>query len=183
MFREKGVTGGDPAADHSSRIHAKMFGGTLMPTVTDWIQTACTIALMVFTGVYVWLTRKILNSTRPQPHVIVSLPREGKLRVLLSIKNLGSRPAYNVAIEINPSLDMIAPTEAFKGASAPMLQQSFLGPESEVHGFVASTLSVLGSSVKKFDVKLRYRDFEGRQYSDSYCIDLGAYIYPKHFGT
>jgi hypothetical protein len=141
-----------------------------------------TILLALLTAAYVIFTYQILRSTRPQPHVFVSLPTS-EIEIFLSIKNIGARPAYDVHITIDPSLDTLAPTDAFKGASGPMLYQPFMPPESEVRNFVTSTLEVLSVKNKqtKFKIHIRYKDSERRSYSDKYEIDFASYVFEKKF--
>ena len=103
-----------------------------------------TMLLALLTAAYVFFTYKILDATRPRPHVFVSLPSE-QMNIFLSLKSVGSRPAYDVKIEIDPSLDIIAPTDAFKGASTSMLKQSFLAPNTELRNFVSTSLQVLSN--------------------------------------
>ncbi len=146
------------------------------------LNQSSTILLALLTAAYVYFTYKILDSTRPQPHVFVSLPSE-ELNIYLSINNVGSSPAYDVEVTIDPSLDLIAPTDAFKGASKPMLKQSFLPPETEIKNFVSSTLQILNNKggTTIFKVGIKYRDYNYRHYSDAYEIDVASYVYEKRF--
>jgi hypothetical protein len=146
------------------------------------VDSISTILLALLTAAYVVFTYQILKSTRPQPNVFASLPAD-EIEIHLSIKNIGNRPAYDVQVSFDPSLDTLAPTGAFKGAAGPMLRQPFMPPESEVRNFVSSTIKVLSdkSAPKKFKVGIRYKDSEDRPYSDSYEIDLETYVFDKKF--
>jgi len=148
------------------------------------IDSISTIVLAFLTAGYVIVTYSILRSTRPQPHVFVSLPTDDEdFRVFLSIKNMGNRPAYNVHITFEPSLDILAPTPQFKGAAGPMLNQPFMPPEAEVRNFLSSSLQVhaLPDDKKRFKVQLSYKDSQRRKFADTYHIDLGSYIFEKKF--
>ncbi len=146
------------------------------------LDSISTVLLALLTGAYVFFTYKILDSTRPQPHVFVSLPSE-QMDIFLSLKNIGNRPAYDVQITVDPSLDVIAPSEAFKGASSPMLRQTFLPPGTEIRNFVSSSVQVLSEKgvTTKFKIDIKYRDVNFRRYSDSYEIDVASYVYEKRF--
>ena len=146
------------------------------------VGDVATILLALLTSAYVVFTYQILRSTRPQPHVIAAL-RADEIEILLSIKNIGARPAYDVRVTFDPSLDLLAPTQYFKGAGSPLLTQSFLPPETEVCNLVSSTVKVLSdaSAPRRFRVTIRYSDFQRRNYSDSYEIDLGSYVFENKF--
>jgi len=149
------------------------------------MDSVSTIVLAVLTAAYVIFTYQILKATRPQPHVFASLPRGEDIEVYLSIKNIGNRPAYDVKVTFSPDLDLLAPTNQFKGAAGPLLNQPFMPPESEVRNFVSSTLTVLSlpEKDKRFKVDLTYFDSKRRSYSDSYYIDLSSYIFVKKFSS
>jgi len=146
------------------------------------INDVSTVLLALLTAAYVVFTYQILRTTRPQPHVYASLP-SNDMDVHLSIKNIGSRPAYDVIVTFEPSLDILAPTKQFKGSAEPLLIQPFMPPESEVKNFITSTVHILSDKTapKIFNVKIQYRDSEERSYSDKYKIDLGSYIYTNKF--
>lgn len=141
--------------------------------------------LAILTMVYVVLTYLILNSTRKtsleqtRPFVFASLPVEG-FEVLLSIKNVGNRPAYNVVISFNPSLDVLS-TSQLKGTYEPLLNQSFLPPNFELRNMLNSTVEVLqeGINLPTFDVTLSYLDSDGNPFTHNYTINLGSYVFNK----
>jgi hypothetical protein len=156
------------------------------PGPLERVGPISTVILAFLTACYVMLTYQILKATRPQPTVFVSLPTNDEdSTVLLSIKNIGARPAYNVNVTIEPSLDILAPTEAFKGTAGPMLNQPFMPPESEVLNVVSCTPKILGLSEdeKRFKVQIRFKDSQGCGYSDSYQIDLSTYIFERKFNS
>jgi len=134
------------------------------------------------TATYVVFTYKILKSTQPRPLVFASIPATQD-HVRLSIKNIGNRPAYKVEIAFDPSLDILAPNEHYKGASTPMLKQSFIPPDSEFSNIISHPIHVLNlkSGETKFKVTLRYEDADGNAFNDLYYIDLSSYIFIKHY--
>lgn len=73
------------------------------------------------------------------PYVVVSLPVDSSA-IWFSVKNVGSRPAYNVEINISPSLEELSKDGRFKGMADPLLNQSFLPPNYEVKNLVSTTL-------------------------------------------
>ncbi|MGD1045462.1 MAG: hypothetical protein ABR936_09075 [Bacteroidota bacterium] len=146
------------------------------------INNISSILLALLTATYVVFTYKILNSARPRPLVFASLPATHE-NVFLSIKNIGNRPAYNVEIVFDPSLDILAPNEHYKGAAEPMLKQSFMPPETEHTNILTSPIHILNRNKdeSKFKVTVRYEDADGKTFSDSYYIDLSSYIFIKHY--
>jgi len=145
-----------------------------------------TALLAILTAGYVLLTYWILKSTRQsiqeqtRPFVIASLPLEG-FEIVLSIKNIGNRPAENVNVHFDPPLDRIGEDFPLKEAAEGLPSQSFMPPEFEVRQPVALTPAVLklDSSEKVFKVSLHYCDSQGVTYSDKYDINLGSYVQAK----
>jgi len=145
-----------------------------------------TIVLAILTGGYVLLTYWILKSTRQsiqeqtRPYIVTSLPLEG-MELMLSVKNIGSRPAYNVKVTFNPSLDILGGDTWFKEAWQPLLSHSFLPPHFEVRNPVGITphIVTLPPDQKVFHVTVAYSDSEGTTYPDSYTIDLNSYVFQK----
>ena len=146
------------------------------------INNISNILLALLTATYVVFTYKILNSTRPRPLVFASLPSTQGY-VYLSIKNIGTRPAYKVEIVFDPSLDILALDEQFKGATIPMLKQPFMPPDTEFRNLITDDIYILNRKKEEtnFNVSLRYEDAVGNVFSDYYHIDLNSYIYEKIF--
>jgi len=146
------------------------------------INDITTILLALLTAVYVVFTYQILKSSRLHPHVYANLTTN-EIKVYLSIKNIGSQPAYDVKITFEPSLDILAPTEGFKGSAGPLLKQPFMAPNSEISNLVSTTVQVLlGKNIQtKFNVSVRYKDVDGRSYSDEYKIDLSSFVFQNKF--
>jgi hypothetical protein len=148
------------------------------------IDGISTVVLSLLTASYVILTYQILKSSRHQPHVFVNLPTDDTdFDLYLSIKNIGNRPAYDVVITIEPSLDILAPADAYKGASEPMLKQPFMAPESEIKNLISNSVKIhsLSEDKKRFNIQLRYKDSQGHKYSDAYRINIGSYLFEKKF--
>lgn len=145
--------------------------------VTRFNQISTTL-LALLTAAYVLFTYQILKTGRPQPNVFAHLPKVDQ-KIYLSIKNIGSRPAYKVEVEFKPHLDVLAPTKMHLGASTPMLRQPFMAPDSEIRNFITSTIQVihLDHDKKDFAVSVQYSDSDGNEYSDSYRIDLSSYVF------
>jgi Ca2+/Na+ antiporter len=142
--------------------------------------------LAVLTAGYVLLTYWILKSTRQsiqeqtRPYIVASLPLDG-FEVVLSIKNIGNRPANNVKVTFDPSLDVIGGEFSLKGTGQPLLTQSFMPPQFEVRNPVGLTPNIvkLDPAQKLFRVSIKYNDSQGVQYSDEYGIDLNSYVYHR----
>jgi hypothetical protein len=150
------------------------------------INNIATTLLAILTAAYVAFTYYILKSTQAQPNVIAFLYDVGgpnDIEIYLSIKNIGTRPAYEVEVTFYPPLEILAPTEFIKGASGPMLKQPYMPPGLDVRNLVSTTLNVLHmkDESKKFKVKIRYRDFKYKWYDDTFEIDLGSFIFKEKF--
>ena len=119
------------------------------------------VLLFFLTAVYVTLTYLILESSRKtsaeqmRPFVYASLVLEG-MEILLSVKNMGNRPACNVRLNFDPSLDLLSPGPQFQGAAEPLLNQSFMPPDFEVRNFITSTMHVVSAESKNKRFKVRY---------------------------
>src|ERR1035437_1508350 len=139
-------------------------------TLTNLIAFA---ALLV-TGIYVYLTGRILDSSRSfaneqiRPFVVMSMPLDGEsTRIILSIKNVGVRPALDVRIKCVPS-----PQELLKWSRggfdiSRMLEQPMIAPNQEFRAYLCETFYVLekGTSYPThFDVSIRYRDSNDNPY-------------------
>ncbi len=148
------------------------------------INGVSNVFLSVLTAGYVFLTYWILKSTRQaileqaRPYVIATLPLENE-QVWLSIRNIGNRPAFNINVTITPSLEALG---ARSELWSPLLNQSFLAPDREVHNSLVTGYSTLGLEPNKkvFKVKVEYTDSDDILYPHKpYTIDLNSYVFPK----
>ncbi len=140
--------------------------------------------LAILTAAYVILTFFILRSSQKtmqeqsRPYVVVSLPVDSSA-IWFSVKNVGSRPAYNVEINISPSLEELSKDGRFKGMADPLLNQSFLPPNYEVKNLVSTTLHAnrVNPENRVFTVSYSYADSNNEIYRHSYTIDMNSVIF------
>jgi len=138
--------------------------------------------VVILTAGYVLFTAWILKSNRKsieeqtRPFVVASLPLQG-FEILLSVKNIGNRPAKNVQVAFVPSLDSIHADPPFAKTAQPLLAQIFMPPGFEVSNPIALTTDILSTTARVFHVTVKYTDSRGEEYSEAYDIDLNSYVY------
>ena len=145
-----------------------------------------TVVLAFLTAAYVILTFLLLKSTRAsieeqhRPYVVASLPVD-KFLVFCRIENSGDRPAYSVNVKFSPDLEALSGDGTFRGMAEPLLFQSFLPPHFSVQNMVSLTVHALSvpAANKEFSVTVTYKDAKGKQYSDSYTINVNSYLFEK----
>jgi hypothetical protein len=145
-----------------------------------------TSLLAILTAGYVLLTYWILRSTRQsiqeqtRPYVVASLPLDG-FQIMLTLRNFGNRPAHNVKVRFDPSLDTIGGDFPLRDAAESSLTQSFMAPSFEIRNPIALAPQVinLDSSQTMFHVFVEYSDSQGVKYSDEYEINLNSYVHGK----
>ena len=122
-------------------------------TLVSKLNSLSTILLGIFTLTYVLLTYLILQSNNKmvaeqnRPFVIFNLPTEGT-NLLLSIKNIGKRPALNVSINTNPELTNFITLQGFTFDKSvfPLLSQKFLPPGIDIRNIIGQTMDILEMS-------------------------------------
>lgn len=104
--------------------------------MSDWIITFATLVLAVLTGIYVWLTRRILNA-QSDPRVIITVVHDEDRTSMLQlvVKNIGTGIAYDIRFEFSRPL----PAEAF-GLSEEEAKQ----PEEMTDGPLIDGIPALG---------------------------------------
>ena len=141
------------------------------------------IIIALATCVYVYYTIKLLRVTQEsieeqnRPYIVVSLPTRNR-KLDLCIENLGNRPAHNVKIECNPSLDSLAVCDVGNKMFYRLFNQASLAPSQRVLGLVALTPEIIRSNVpKRFEFKVWYYDSIGKSYFDQIVIDVSDYLW------
>lgn len=150
-------------------------------TLISKFNSLSTILLTIFTLIYVFLTYLILRSNNKmiaeqnRPFVIFNLPTEGTY-LILSIKNIGKRPAYDVNINTNPELKNFVTLKGFTFDKSvfPLLSQKFLPPGIDIRNIIGQTMQVIEmpTEEKKIEVSIGYHDSFGNKYSENYNVDL-----------
>ena len=149
------------------------------------LNSLSTILLAIFTLIYVFLTYLILRSNNKmvteqnRPFVILSLPTEGTNLILL-IRNIGKRPAYNVKISLSSNIKNLITLKGFtfEKSVLPFLSQKFLPPGIDIRNIIGQTMKILELSEeqKKIEISIDYSDSFKNIYSDNYEIDLNNSI-------
>jgi hypothetical protein len=113
-----------------------------------------------------------------RPYVVVSLPIVGR-HLEIEIRNIGARPAFDVAVLIDPPLEQLQKGFTTSGPDyRPLLNQTYLPPDFRVRNMLSHTYSVATdeSAPTRFSVSCTYSDGH-RQYHEDYVIDIGAYLF------
>jgi len=143
--------------------------------------------LAFLTYLYVLLTFFILKSNNKliqeqiRPYVIVSFPIKVS-DVILSIKNLGKRPAFNVKITIDPDIS-IYQDEMTKGNFNTYLDQNMIAPRQRFECYLTDAFDLVSDKGKQlnkvFLINIKYEDSNKNKFSDVYNIDLSSMISEK----
>ena len=121
--------------------------------------------------------RKVPGSTaerRPPPKVIVDfIFSEGLFFV--SIKNLGTQPAYKVSIQFDPEIKGVGGTKNI--SDLPLFRNiEFLAPQKEITTFLdTAALYFTRKEPTKIAIDVTYHDFQHRQYTTTIKHDLEIY--------
>lgn len=148
----------------------------------DLFNGILTSALVVITGVYTYLTYRIVKSNQKaiqeqyRPYVVVFIESKN-LNMLFWVKNIGSRPAHNISIKINPEIPVVK--ESRVDTINKMLNQKFMPPSFSVSNIIMGTPEYVDNSDynRVYDIAVNYTDSSGKEYNEKYTIDLSRYIY------
>ena len=153
---------------------------------SSWVTAVATVVLAIITFFYARYTKKIIkqnadiNRELMRPYVVVDLLSQDQ-KIHLRIRNIGKRPAYDVNIDIDPSIDSIELNEGtIKIDNKNVLSQSFISPEYEQLLMLTATFKYLNKKEEKpqtFTTKISYKDSNKIPYDKTYKIDLGAIVY------
>jgi hypothetical protein len=153
---------------------------------TNWLNKNSNALIVIVTAIYALLTYFILRSNNKhleettRPYIVVSLPAK-ELKIYLSIKNVGKRPACDVKVEFEPALHTIGKGFYDETWSKPLMTQLFMPPMYEVSNLIGTTFEVLNSNtvMPTIKAKISYTDLEKKKYKEEYNIDLSSYIFNK----
>lgn len=121
--------------------------------------------------------RKIPGSAterRPPPKVIVDfIFSEGLF--FISIKNIGTQPAYKVSIRFDPEIKGVEGTKNI--SKLPLFRNiEFLAPQKEITTFLdTAALYFAREEPTKIAIDVTYQDFQHRQYTVTIKHDLEIY--------
>ncbi len=162
-------------------------------SISDWITAIATVVLAFITWYYAKLTKRMLKSTENalaeelRPYVVVDILVENH-QIILRIRNIGKRPAFNTIISIEPDVDdIILEVEKTKKKLlniSPFLNQKFISPGYEIK-FVLNIgpqyLKIKDSTRNYvYNFSISYSDSSGKLFSNEKCtIDLDNIIYDE----
>lgn len=159
------------------------------------INAIATAILVLITGWYAYITKKILKSGEDtskemlRPYIVVNIYSED-LFINLSISNIGKRPAKDLNITFDPSLKMIEKAnsenlendKSYEGFDhEPMLNQKFMPPNHSVNTVLAYNPFFIHNErlPRIYTVTFTYKDLNNISYKEEYTFDLSSYVY-KH---
>ena len=152
------------------------------------------IVLVLITGVYVWLTSRILMTNQAtvremktqredmfRPYVVVSISLVGDTPIFrLKIRNTGKTAARNLRLSLNKRFYQFGRTidnfnlKCHYAFNSPI---SYFPPEAELTFYLANLMTVLGPEAdanvtpSKFTVSAQY-EFFNREVTEENTIDL-----------
>ena len=166
-----------------------------MENIIEAITASATVILAVITGIYAWLTRKILKESErvrldAQKPKIAIYPREKyeKLKrtdeaqsVYLCVENVSMAPAYDVNLELlDPSFELPShSSEVRLLKDIPIIESGigYLPPRHERSNRLsnANEYSAHDELMQRHtQIKVTYRDCRNKPYDDSICFDFRA---------
>lgn len=151
--------------------------------IIDWLNTyngviigVATVVLVGITGIYVYLTWRLLKANNT-PEIAISLcPHEAYLPcIMLCIENIGTGAARNIQFQTDLS---------FKPDGDRALEElgllrdgiDYLGPGQKIEHFLVSVLGKLEDLKKTpFEISVTYTDSVKRTYQRAFHLDFGEY--------
>lgn len=115
-----------------------------------------------------------------RPYVIATVEPSAASRHLfdLSLRNIGSRPALNVTVRLDPPPKRARETEGLEMAKIKMLNEpiAMVAPDQEMRAFYDSHVERkdVDGLPTSHDVSLTYHDTSGHAYTEHSVIDLDA---------
>ncbi|NTV47712.1 MAG: hypothetical protein HGB11_14605 [Chlorobiales bacterium] len=156
--------------------------------VMERINKNSTFILTVLTGVYVYLTYKILRSNeeiiseQTRPYIIITCPLNIHTRqIQFFLKNIGQRPAFDVKIELKPKIDTIVKNHDLKHLwknYEEKLNQIFMPPNASIFSIIGYEDEFINEKEEKntIEVSIKYFDSGNRFYSHKYKINLLSFL-------
>ena len=143
-----------------------------------------TSLLVIITGVYAYFTYRILRANERvvgtiqeqinssvRPYVYFDLVTDGPL-IIAKIKNTGLTAAHDVSVNIDPKLLVTLHGRTFDARITSTLI-TLMPPGKEIEEFIESYSAFEKENPSlKYKGNLSYRDVNGRDYMESFEIDL-----------
>jgi len=151
--------------------------------ITQWIQIGASLILAILTGIYVYLTKKILYEMKKarkeekKPYIVidVDIPRVPIFNLIM--KNIGTGPAKNVEVKFDP--DIYLPHEGVKLSELPLFQRiKYFSPGKEHKLFLGMSWDKINDqnlTDLKIKVYLAYENMWGENIHDEMAIDFTIY--------
>ena len=163
---------------------------SFMNTNSGSIIAILTFVLAVITGMYAFLTWKMVKETKkmreiqsePQISVFYKSKDEYINLIDIVIKNIGQGPAYKLTFKTNPDFEYsegkkISELNIFKNGL------KYLAPNQELVFFLNSLIEISSKKLcSSFDVTVNYEDESGKKYERNYNIDLSEIFGLRHVG-
>jgi hypothetical protein len=158
-----------------------------------WLLVVQALTLVAIV-IYVWKTWSMANATRQaaeaskagieemrrareeesRPYVLATIQLKGRLLKLL-LKNFGRRPASNVHVVFDPSLDTVGDGFLSKEDGEKLLRPTLMPSGFEIEQVLGGSLGFLKdkSRPRRLDVTISYSNASAnQQYTERYVIDL-----------
>jgi len=153
------------------------------------ILAILTLALVIITGIYVHLTRKMVKETRimreiqSEPNISIYYKSEEHIGLIdIVIKNIGQGPAFNIQFEVDPDFKYtekknISELNLFK------IGLKYLAPNQEITFFLNSLVAIMEKKLcMNFDLTVKYSNAAGKSLQNTYNIDLSEILGLRHVG-
>ena len=139
-----------------------------------------TVVIAIATVVYVCLTYKLLKSTdRPEVAVFLDFKRTREIERYICVQNVGSRAARNIQFEGNFSF---TPLEGMPLSKVNFLENGInvLVPKQKIRHLISIRRHMMemlndfvyGDSNSVVEIKVKYQDFEKKEYTDRFQLDF-----------
>lgn len=148
-----------------------------------------TVALVIVTIVYTIINRSILKSNEKtsneqvRPYIVAYIYSQDDY-VFLEIKNTGRRPAHNLKISFEPTLEEMdlfikshVTTEMIPHEK--LLNHEYFPPEFKISTILIASRDFVDNEKipKLYKVTIKYVDFNNNKYDESYTLSLDNNIY------
>lgn len=143
-----------------------------------------TIIYASITGVYAFITRRMLKETKimresqTEPFVFINLQPLERVRFLknIVIQNIGPGPAYDVRFKIEPDIVL---SRDQKLSEINMMKQGFkyLAPNQRIECLIASSMELANKKEKVlYELTVTYQNKSEKHYEATYVLDFTEYF-------
>lgn len=154
------------------------------------IIAVLTFVLAIITGIYAYLTWKMVNETKrmreiqSEPNISVYFKSKDEYIgfIDLIIRNIGRGPAFNIKLSVSPDFQYsdrmnISELNLFKNGI------HHLAPDQQISFFLNSLPAMIEKKLcMRFDISVKYEDTVGNGFQNSYNIDLNELMGIRRVG-